>query len=746
MPATLASGSSVGPITVTYTQPASANSTVAAGVNSSTPDPNPANNMVAVIVDGAAVADLASKVTFPANADVDQPVSGTVTYTNNGPSTASSIAFALTLSPNLAAAPVLSGLPAGATYTYNSSTGVVTLTGMPATLASGAVLGPITVSYTQPSTGSSSVTATVNSPTLDPNPANNKAAATIATVSVANVSTSVSFPAHVNAGQPVSGTVVYTNNGPSTASGVTFSLTLTPNLPAPPTLTGLPPGVTYTYTASTGVVTFSGMPTSLGSGIKVGPITVSYTQPPSGTSVVTGAVNSTTLDPNPANRTASATITGVGSELVGTVFIDNNQDRVFDAGDTPVADATVQLFSGSRLVATVQTGTAGTYAFSGQPNGAYTVAVTPSHGYDSDTPTPVPVTLGAGTTQVVNFGWIPAGAAGNLVLTKTTPLVNVSAGQSVPYTITATNPQNAPILNINVVDTIPAGFFFRKGSGYVNGKKLDPTVNGRVLTWSGQNFKPGQQITFSLVLTIGAGVTEGEFVNEASAFHAISHALVSNLATATVRIVGDPTFDCPDIIGKVFDDANGNGYADPGEKGIAGVRLVTAQGLMITTDKDGRYHIACPVRPDSAMGTDFIVKVDERTLPSGYRLTTDNPETVRLTAGKVTKLNFGATIHRVVRVQVNASAFDILEVRPEVAAKLDSLVASLKDQRSIVRIAYSADSAAEESDSTVQARLDSLKALLAELWKTHQCRYPLLTEEDIVRSPKAHEPAAGSTP
>jgi uncharacterized repeat protein (TIGR01451 family) len=344
---------------------------------------------------------------------------------------------------------------------------------------------------------------------------------------------------------------------------------------------------------------------------------------------------------------------------------------------------------------------------------------------------------------VLNFGWIPAGANGFLSLTKTTPLVNVAAGQSVPYTITATNPQNAPILDVSVVDTIPAGFVFRKGSGYVNGKKLDPTVNGRELTWTKQNFAPGQKIVFSLVLTIGAGVTEGEFVNQANAFNVFTHALISNLATATVRIVGDPSFDCPDIIGKVFDDANANGYEDPGEKGIAGVRLVTAQGLLVTTDKDGRYHIACPVRPDSAIGTDFIVKVDERTLPSGYRLTTDNPETVRLTAGKVTKLNFGATIHRVVRVEVNAAAFDVLELRPEVAAQLDALVASLKDQRSIVRLAYSA---AEESDSTVQARLDSLKALLAQLWKTHECRYPLHTEEDIVRSAKPHDPAAGSTP
>jgi uncharacterized repeat protein (TIGR01451 family) len=639
----------------------------------------------------------------------------------------------------------LTGLPAGATYSYNSSSGVVTLTGLPATLTSGASVGPITVSYTQPSTGSSTVTATVNSSTLDSNPANNTAVATIATVSVANVSTAVNFPAHVNAGQTVSGSVVYTNNGPSTATGVTFSLTLAPNLAAPPTMSGLPPGATFSYNASTGVVTLSGMPASLGSGVKLGPIDVSYTQPPSGSSVVTAAINSATLDPNPANRTAEARITGAGSALIGTVFIDNNQDRVFDSGDSPVPDATVELFSGGRLVASVVTGTAGTYAFPQQPDGAYTVAVTPAHGYVSDTPTPVAVTLGAGM-QVINFGWIPTAATGALVLTKTTPLVNVSAGQSVPYTITATNPQSASILNINVIDTIPAGFVFRKGSGYVNGKKLDPTVNGRELTWSQLNFAPGQQITLSLVLTIGAGVTEGEFVNQAAAFHALTHALISNLATATVRIVGDPTFDCPDIIGKVFDDANGNGYEDPGEKGIAGVRLVTAQGLLVTTDKDGRYHIACPVRPDSAIGSDFIVKVDERTLPSGYRLTTDNPETVRLTAGKVTKLNFGASIHRVVRVEVNASAFDVLELRPEVAAKLDPLVASLKDQRSIVRIAYSADSAAEESDSTVQARLDSLKAVLAALWKTHECRYPLLTEEDIVRSAKPHDPAAGSTP
>jgi uncharacterized repeat protein (TIGR01451 family) len=741
MPATLASGANVGPIAVSYIQVPSGTSVVTATVNSATFDPNLANNIATATIAGVAVADVASKITIPADPNAGQPVSLTVLYTNHGPSTASGPTFSLTLPANLAAAPSLSGLPTGATYAYVASTGVVTFTGMPTTLASGANVGPISVSYAQPPSGTSVVTASVYSLTFDPNLANNIATATITGVPVADVAGKVTFPANVNAGQTVSGTVLYTNNGPSTASGATFKLTLQANLAAPPTLSGLPAGAGYTYNASSGVVTFTGMPTTLASGANVGPITVSYTQPPAGTSTVTATVDSATLDPNPANNTATATITGAAAELMGTVFIDNNQDGVFDSGDTPIAGATVQLFVGTRLVATVVTGATGKYEFTGQASGAYSVVVTPMHGYLGDTPSPVTVTLRGGAANTINFGMIPASADGALVLTKTTPLVNISAGQSVPYTITATNSQKTPIVNAEIVDLTPAGFHFRAGSGSVNGKKQDPTVNGRELTWTHLAFAPGEKKTFTLVLTAGAGVTGGEFVNQASAYNALTHALISNVATATVRIVGDPTFDCPDLIGKVFDDANANGVEDPGEKGMAGVRLVTAQGLLVTTDAQGRYHIACPVHPDAAMGTNFVVKVDERTLPSGYRLTTDNPETVRLTAGKVSKLNFGATIHRVVRVEVNSAAFDGNELRPAIAQQLDVLVASLKNQASIVRLAYAA---ADESDATVASRLQRLKDALDALWKSHDCKFPLRVEEDIVRSARPH--GEGGTP
>lgn len=63
------------------------------------------------------------------------------------------------------------------------------------------------------------------------------------------------------------------------------------------------------------------------------------------------------------------------------------------------------------------------------------------------------------------------------------------------------------------------------------------------------------------MLTVGAGVSDGDYVNRA--WGAVpGGAPGTNIASATVRIVPDPTFDCPDIIGKVFDDKNANGFQD----------------------------------------------------------------------------------------------------------------------------------------------------------------------------------------
>jgi uncharacterized repeat protein (TIGR01451 family) len=684
--------------------------------------------------------DAISTAAFPTQVDAGQTVSGTVQFSNGGQGVANSTTFGITVPPNLTIPPKLTGLPPGVTYSYAAASGVITLTGMPSTLAAGSSLGPIQVSFVQPASGTSSVTAVVAT-VADSNLNNNKVTVVIDGPLAADLSAKSNFPASVNAGLPVSGTVSFANAGPSTASGIHFSILLPAHLAEPPVISGLPAGATASYDAATGVVTLTGMTGSMLSGTTLGPIGLAFIQPLSGASSVTAAITATTLDPQPANNSVTAKIVGAAAQLTGVVYLDNNQDAVFDAGDSPLAGTAVQLFVGGRLVATTTTGANGSYTFTGQAAGAYTLAVAPLPGNVGDTPSPEKVSIGTASDVVVNFGQIPQSALGALVLTKTTPLVNISAGQSVPYSITAVNSKNAPIFNATVTDLMPAGFRYRAGSGSVNGVRQDPAVSGRLLSWTHLHFAPGEQKTFGLVLTAGAGVAGGDYVNESTAYNGATNSLISNLATATVRVVGDPTFDCPDLIGKVFDDANANGVDDPGEKGIAGVRLVTAQGLLVTTDAQGRYHIVCPLMPDAA-GANFIVKVDERTLPSGYRLTTDNPETVRLTAGKVSKLNFGASIHHVVRIEVSDSAFDGDELRAEVSARVDAIVVSMKERAFVLRLAYSAGA---ETDTAIAARMRALRAAVTAIWKARDVRFPLRMEEDIVRA-AAGPAAGGATP
>ena len=77
---------------------------------------------------------------------------------------------------------------------------------------------------------------------------------------------------------------------------------------------------------------------------------------------------------------------------------------------------------------------------------------------------------------------------------------------------------------------------------------------------------------------------------------------------------------------------------------------MTLRGLQATTDKYGRYHISCAITPNESRGSNFVLKLDDRTLPSGFRTSTDLVQIKRATRGKTLQLNFGASIHRVVGI------------------------------------------------------------------------------------------------
>ena len=317
-----------------------------------------------------------------------------------------------------------------------------------------------------------------------------------------------------------------------------------------------------------------------------------------------------------------------------------------------------------------------------------------------------------------------------LAITKTASLVNVSRGDLVPYTITVTNVFGVHLYDVGIVDRFPAGFKYMKGSARLEGAPVEPQVNGRELVWDGLEIPVNARQTLQLLLVVGAGVAEGEYVNRALVRNSMTGAPISGEATATVRVVPDPTFDCTDVIGKVFDDRNRNGRQDEGEEGLAGVRVVTARGLIATTDEHGRFHITCAAVPDEDRGSNFILKLDERSLPSGYRLTTENPRVQRATRGKMMRFNFGATIHRVVRLDVADGVFepDGTALRLQWSPRLEQLVDELKKSSSVLRLSYLAE---VEREGLVRDRLNALKKEITRQWNRSGGDYPLTIETEV---------------
>jgi len=319
---------------------------------------------------------------------------------------------------------------------------------------------------------------------------------------------------------------------------------------------------------------------------------------------------------------------------------------------------------------------------------------------------------------------------GAVAITKTTPMLNVTRGQLVPYVITISNSFGVALQNVNVVDRFPAGFRYIEGSARFDDQPLEPRIVGRELVWSDFTLDVDGRHTIKLLLAAGAGVTEGEFVNRAQAMNSILGSAISEEASATVRIIPDPTFDCTDVTGKVFNDANRDGYQDAGEEGLAGVRLVTARGLIASTDSYGRYHITCAIVPNESRGSNFVLKIDDRTLPSGFRPSTRPVQVQRATRGKSLRINFGASIHRVVGLDVADAVFepDSTAMRQQWVPRIGLLLEELQKAPATLRLSYVAD---VEPEELVEQRLELLKSQISSAWEEIGCCYELVIEPEI---------------
>jgi hypothetical protein len=102
-------------------------------------------------------------------------------------------------------------------------------------------------------------------------------------------------------------------------------------------------------------------------------------------------------------------------------------------------------------------------------------------------------------------------------------------------------------------------------------------------------------------------------------------------------------------------------------------------------------------------------------LPSGFRLTTDQTQVQRATRGKALRVNFGASIHRVVAIDLSDAAFEPgkTDIREQWKPRLDLLRDELRKAPAVLRLSYVADT---EDEALVNRRLEAIKRQLSQEW------------------------------
>jgi uncharacterized repeat protein (TIGR01451 family) len=238
-----------------------------------------------------------------------------------------------------------------------------------------------------------------------------------------------------------------------------------------------------------------------------------------------------------------------------------------------------------------------------------------------------------------------------LSVRKTVNRKTAEGGEALTYTVTCTNLSAADsVLNLEVLDRMPEGFRYQPGSTRFDSTAApDPAIGAdgkrQVLRWRlASVLKPSGVLEIRYRVLIGLSTGRGEHENRVTASGVTPDDVeaVSDEAKASVLVSGGAFDDRGLIIGKVFEDHDGNGTHGGDEPGARNVELILEDGTRVRTDEYGKYSI-----PDVEQGQ-HVLRLNEKTLPAGTRATAtdfnflDDPKSrlVQVPPGGMAKANF----------------------------------------------------------------------------------------------------------
>jgi len=186
---------------------------------------------------------------------------------------------------------------------------------------------------------------------------------------------------------------------------------------------------------------------------------------------------------------------------------------------------------------------------------------------------------------------------GELKVTKAVSKSEASVGDVVEYEIVISNENDNPFTGVRLADRYPGGFAYIPDSTemVISGEdgifdttddirvKAEPTKTNQLLfdvgdmnIYGKDDAKTADAVRIRYLMRVSVGATFGVYTNTAwaetktadsrSAHNSTSHStstnyvVKSNLASAKVEVMPDKLFDTASIIGKVFEDHNGDGF------------------------------------------------------------------------------------------------------------------------------------------------------------------------------------------
>ncbi|MEA1965035.1 MAG: SdrD B-like domain-containing protein [Candidatus Aerophobetes bacterium] len=224
--------------------------------------------------------------------------------------------------------------------------------------------------------------------------------------------------------------------------------------------------------------------------------------------------------------------------------------------------------------------------------------------------------------------------APQLTLTKEVNKLEAERGDILVYYLTIKNNGTGTAYGVNIIDTLPRGLSYLKGSSALNGTSIDDPTGRNPYIWSVPDILGNSRINLSYKVIVSPNAPHKKVQNQAELASSNAPTIKAISSLKIVKGKG-PLEQKGTVRGVVFEDTNANGKQDSGEPGLTNVEIRLDGPRTVKTDNTGNYKFE-----EVEQGW-HVVALDSRTLPEGYVLIESDSKFVdNLAPGQTKWLNF----------------------------------------------------------------------------------------------------------